>query len=45
MSSRFENNNYDGFRFDDSFFSIPWPVIPKVISDQDRNWPNFQGTN
>jgi dTDP-4-dehydrorhamnose 3,5-epimerase len=42
MSSRFELNNYDGFRFDDSFFSIPWPVKPEIISDQDRNWPIFK---
>ena len=42
MSSRFENNNYGGFKFDDPFFSIPWPVKPEIISDQDRNWPSFQ---
>ncbi len=42
MSSRFEENSYFGFRFDDSFFSIPWPVNPKVISDQDISWPNFR---
>jgi len=42
MSSRFEQNNYDGFKFDDPFFSIPWPLKPEIISDQDRNWPNFQ---
>jgi dTDP-4-dehydrorhamnose 3,5-epimerase len=42
MSSRFEHNNYDGFKFDDPFFSIPWPLKPEIISDQDRNWPNFQ---
>jgi dTDP-4-dehydrorhamnose 3,5-epimerase len=42
MSSRFELNNYDGFKFDDSFFSIPWPVKPEIISDQDRNWPIFK---
>ena len=42
MSSRFEHNNYDGFKFDDSFFSIPWPVKPEIISDQDRNWPIFK---
>jgi dTDP-4-dehydrorhamnose 3,5-epimerase len=42
MSSRFESNSYDGFRFDDSFFNISWPVIPKIMSDQDRNWPKFR---
>ena len=42
MSSRFEHSKYDGFKFDDPFFSIPWPVKPEIISDQDRNWPFFQ---
>ena len=42
MSSRFEHNNYSGFKFDDPFFSIPWPVRPEIISDQDRNWPIFK---
>jgi len=42
MSSRFEHNSYDGFKFDDPFFYIPWPVKPKIISEQDRNWPIFQ---
>ncbi len=42
MSSRFEDNSYDGFKFDDPFFGIPWPVKPEIISDQDRNWPIFQ---
>jgi len=42
MSSRFEHNNYGGFKFDDPFFSIPWPVKPEIISDQDRNWPIFK---
>jgi dTDP-4-dehydrorhamnose 3,5-epimerase len=42
MSSRFEHNNYGGFKFDDPFFSIPWPVKPETISDQDRNWPTFK---
>ncbi len=42
MSSRFEQNNYGGFKFDDPFFSIPWPVRPEIISVQDRNWLSFQ---
>lgn len=28
-----------GARFDDPFFAIEWPLIPTVVSDQDRNWP------
>jgi len=28
-----------GVRFDDSRFSIQWPLVPTVVSEQDRNWP------
>lgn len=28
-----------GVRFDDPRFGIEWPLIPTVISEQDRNWP------
>lgn len=41
MSSRYEQNSYSGFPYDDTTFNIPWPTKPKVISDQDRNWPKF----
>jgi dTDP-4-dehydrorhamnose 3,5-epimerase len=28
-----------GARFDDPAFGIEWPLVPLVISAQDRNWP------
>jgi len=31
-----------GVRFDDSAFSIQWPLAPSVISEQDENWPLFK---
>lgn len=42
MSSRFEQNSYSGLPYNDSHFNIPWPHEPKIVSDQDRNWQNFQ---
>ncbi len=41
MSSRYEQNSYSGFAYNDPQFKIPWPYEPKIISDQDRNWPTF----
>jgi dTDP-4-dehydrorhamnose 3,5-epimerase len=28
-----------GARFDDPAFSIQWPLVPTVISEQDGKWP------
>lgn len=28
-----------GARFDDPAFNIQWPIVPTVVSEQDRNWP------
>ena len=41
MSSRYEQNSYSGFTYNDPQFDIPWPCEPKIISDQDRNWQKF----
>lgn len=30
-----------GIRFDDPAFNIQWPLEVKIISDKDRNWPDF----
>lgn len=30
-----------GIRFDDPAFSLQWPMKPTVISDADRQWPDF----
>jgi len=31
-----------GVRFDDPAFNIEWPVLPTVVSEQDRSWPLFE---
>jgi dTDP-4-dehydrorhamnose 3,5-epimerase len=31
-----------GIRFDDPSFPLHWPMTPTVISDADRNWPDFE---
>jgi dTDP-4-dehydrorhamnose 3,5-epimerase len=31
-----------GIRYDDPAFSIVWPVEVQVISDKDRNWPDYK---
>jgi dTDP-4-dehydrorhamnose 3,5-epimerase len=41
MSSRYEENSYSGFPYNDPLFNIPWPSEPRIISDQDRNWQKF----
>ena len=31
-----------GIRYNDPAFEIKWPIEVQVISDQDKNWPNYQ---
>jgi dTDP-4-dehydrorhamnose 3,5-epimerase len=31
-----------GVRWDDPQFGIRWPIQPTVISQRDRNWPDFE---
>ena len=30
-----------GVRYDDPAFAIAWPAPVRVVSDQDRTWPDF----
>ena len=30
-----------GFRYNDPAFAIHWPVIPKYMSDKDRDYPDL----
>jgi dTDP-4-dehydrorhamnose 3,5-epimerase len=30
-----------GFRYDDPAFDLAWPLPVEVISEKDRNWPDF----
>jgi dTDP-4-dehydrorhamnose 3,5-epimerase len=42
MASQFYTpNSARGARWDDEAFAISWPLVPSVISDQDRNWPDW----
>ena len=41
MSEFFHAECAAGVRWDDSVFKIEWPVNAQVISDRDRNYPNF----
>ena len=31
-----------GVRYDDPAFAIKWPLPPTVVSEKDRNWPDFE---
>lgn len=41
MGDFFKTATYSGFRYNDPFFNIPWPVEPLVISERDRDFPDF----
>jgi len=43
MSRCYEPGAEDGVRFDDPAFKVEWPLrsIMKVISEKDRNWPDY----
>jgi len=30
-----------GIRWNDPTFGVEWPIEPAVLSDKDRNWPDF----
>ena len=34
----------DGIRWDDQAFAIDWPIEPKVISEKDQSWPDYEET-
>lgn len=31
-----------GIRFDDPKFNISWPIPVEIVSEKDRNWPDFK---
>ena len=44
MASEFYTSSaVRGVRFDDPVFNIRWPLIVTMVSEQDRNWPLFEG--
>ena len=44
MSEMFAPNSACGIRYDDPSFNVRWPMAPKVISDRDRTFPDFDLT-
>lgn len=42
MGDFFKPESYKGFRYNDPKFKVEWPAKPKVISDKDMNFPNFE---
>ena len=42
MSEFYNSESARGVRFDDPAFHITWPEKIEVISDRDRNYPNFE---
>jgi len=40
-SARYAPTSASGVRFDDPAFGITWPAPVTIVSDQDRNWPDF----
>ena len=45
MGDYFKPESYCGFRYDDPFFNVQWPHKIEVISDRDKNFPNFSMKN
>jgi dTDP-4-dehydrorhamnose 3,5-epimerase len=41
VSETYSSELERGIRWDDPTFSIKWPCNPKVLSEKDRNHPNF----
>ena len=41
MYEFFKEGAYAGFRYNDPAFDFVWPAVPKVISEKDKNYPDF----
>lgn len=42
VSSGYDPNRERGLRYNDPYFSIPWPAEPKYISKKDLSWSSFE---
>lgn len=40
-STAYSPDHERGLRFDDLTISIEWPTLPEVLSDKDKEWPDF----
>ena len=45
MSQVYSPEHARGARWDDPFFAITWPLSPTVMSERDRNYPDFAPTS
>lgn len=41
MGDYFKPDSYCGFRYNDPFFNLQWPNRVEVISERDKNFPDF----
>lgn len=41
MSEFYAPDSYRGFRYNDPLFNFDWPCEPKMISEKDLNYPDF----
>ena len=44
MSAYFQPNSEGGVRYDDPAFAIRWPLMPTLVSERDRTWPDWKKT-
>jgi dTDP-4-dehydrorhamnose 3,5-epimerase len=42
MGAFFEPSAARGLRYNDPAFNIPWPAEVAIISDRDRDYPDYQ---
>lgn len=42
VSNYYDPDNERGIRWNDPFFSIPWPAVNPILSDKDQSYPDFQ---
>ena len=45
MTSRFSGTHASGFRHDDPYFALSWPLPITAISEKDLAWPELNLTN
>ena len=44
MSHSYVRESARGVRWDDPAFAIPWPEGPRILSERDKNYPDFRRT-
>ena len=40
-TEKYYPNNQKGVKWNDPFFNIRWPMMPKVLTQKDSSYPNF----